>query len=111
MSSIRFFPCFHQTLSGPASPSENLLSSAPVDEKRLAWIRGETGRDGWHDGLYHGSFHAVPFFQGDRIYIRSRDELICIGPRKGAREGRPLKETDMLRSDAPHGTAPAEKGR
>jgi len=57
----------------------NLLSSAPAKGERLELIRGITGRDGWHDGHYHGSFHAVPFFVKDRIYVRSRDELICIG--------------------------------
>lgn len=60
--------------------SENYLSSLPATGERLNLIRSETGRDSWHDGHYHGSFHSVPFFQGDRIYIRSRDELICVGP-------------------------------
>ena len=60
--------------------AENYLSSAPAEGERLARIRSWTGRDGWHDGYYHGSFHAVPFFQGRRIYVRSRDELFCIGP-------------------------------
>ncbi len=60
---------------------ENYLSSAPVTPERLELIRGERGADHWHDDHYHGSFHAAPFFQGRRIYIRSRDELICIeGP-------------------------------
>jgi outer membrane protein assembly factor BamB len=61
--------------------TESYLDSAPASaerQQRIASWRGTT--DGWHDGYYHGSFHASPFFHGDRIFLRSRDELICAGP-------------------------------
>jgi hypothetical protein len=60
--------------------SESYLGSAPPSPERDALISGWRGSYDWHDGHYHGSFHATPFCQGNRMYVRSRDELICVGP-------------------------------
>lgn len=57
---------------------ENVLSAAAKDAARLKRIRSMTGRSGWSEWKA-GMFHAAPFFVRDRMYVRSYDEVICVG--------------------------------
>jgi len=56
----------------------NLLSG-PRNEERMALIRSESGTEFWSDYRSVGHCYATPFFLGDCIYVRTRDEVICIG--------------------------------
>ena len=65
--------------------AENYLSCPPQTPEELERIRCETGYDAWaaHD-RYTGAFHSALFFAGSRIYVRSRSDLICVGPDNAA---------------------------
>ena len=52
---------------------------APVDKEKLAQTRSQVGWDRWGFG------YGMPFsIAGDCLYLRSSDELICVGKKQGS---------------------------
>jgi outer membrane protein assembly factor BamB len=74
-----------KTLDGKTAGENPLLVPAPDEERaqqRLAMMGSSTKPGEWADGCCWGFSYSCPFtFAGPRIYIRSLDELICVGER------------------------------
>jgi hypothetical protein len=73
------------TLDGKAISANPVLVPAPDEERarqRLETMGSSTKPDEWNDGYEWTFSYSCPFtFAGSRVYLRSLDELICIGER------------------------------
>jgi hypothetical protein len=74
-----------RTLDGKTISANPVLVPAPDEERarqRLEMMGSSTKPDDWADQYVWTFSYSCPFtFAGSRIYLRSLDELICIGER------------------------------
>jgi hypothetical protein len=74
-----------RTLDGKTISANPVLVPAPDEERarqRLEMMGSSTKPDEWADAFVWTFSYSCPFtFAGSRIYLRSLDELICIGER------------------------------
>jgi hypothetical protein len=67
---------------------------APIDDEKRTQIRSQVGWDSWAFG------YGLPFtIAGDRLYLRSSDELICVGHAAKGAPGDDPKVVDAIRAE------------